>query len=389
MKILENSHLCYSLNVYNEINFEDKIKVLEEKIPHLRKLITHDSSMPFALGLWLDNNSAQQLLFNDTLEKFKQFLSSNNYYVFTVNAFPFSVFHNKKIKTDVYYPDWGMQERLNYTLKVSDILAEILPKNITGSISTLPGSYKSWVIEESHKKDIENNICKVGKHLEQIFKKTGKKIILSIEPEPDCYWESSAEFAEFYKTIEDKSFSEFIGICYDTSHQELLETKPGEGLQFLIDNNIPIGKIQLSSALSATSEKAKTRLMNNFPSDIYLHQTRSFSNEGKIISKYIDLPNAFQKDDWLHQWNIHYHIPIYCDKIKEELIAQKDELNAVIKMLNENHNICSNIEIETYTYSILPEDVKKYSKETSIAEEYLWFINKIIDKTMTLKRINV
>jgi len=39
--------------------------------------------------------------------------------------------------------------------------------------------------------------------------------------------------------------------------------------------------------------------------------------------------------------------------------------------------ICSNIEIETYTYAVLPKSIKGQSLEESIAREYQWVTKQL------------
>jgi len=49
------------------------------------------------------------------------------------------------VKATVYAPDWRTDQRRDYTMKVADVLASMLPEAIEGSISTVPGSFQPWV----------------------------------------------------------------------------------------------------------------------------------------------------------------------------------------------------------------------------------------------------
>ena len=74
----------------------------------------------------------------------KRFLAEGNYYVFTINGFPYGAFHGRKVKEDAYRPDWSEPERLAYTDHLAGILAELLPAGQQGSVSTVPCTFKPW-----------------------------------------------------------------------------------------------------------------------------------------------------------------------------------------------------------------------------------------------------
>ena len=64
-----------------------------------------------------------------------------------MNGFPYGPFHGEAVKAQVHAPDWRTDERVAYTLRLAQILAELLPEGVTGGISTSPLSYKAWVDE--------------------------------------------------------------------------------------------------------------------------------------------------------------------------------------------------------------------------------------------------
>ena len=88
----------------------------------------------------LFESTIQSLTLDATLNEFKAFLTDNNLYVFTVNGFPYGNFHGTIVKENVYSPDWRSAQRVQYTCLLADILARLLPPDITGSISTVPCS---------------------------------------------------------------------------------------------------------------------------------------------------------------------------------------------------------------------------------------------------------
>ena len=81
-----------------------------------------------------------------SLERFKDFLADGDFYVFTINAFPYGPFHGQPVKEQVYEPDWRDAGAPALTQPVlPTFLAELLPEGIEGSISTVPGAFKAHV----------------------------------------------------------------------------------------------------------------------------------------------------------------------------------------------------------------------------------------------------
>jgi sugar phosphate isomerase/epimerase len=376
MKI-NNSHLCYSLNVYPGTTWLDKFEIIKEKLVHIKQQVTGGADNPFAIGLWLDCNSVNYLQDATRLADFKQYLCEHNYYVFTVNAFPYGVFHNTCVKEKVYQPDWTTRERMEYTCKVAEILAELLPEGINGSISTLPGGYKAEISTPEQMKAISTNLLLVADYLKKLEKHSGRRIELAVEMEPDCLWENPQEFACFFQhNIAMHPEAEYIGVCYDTCHQELTGNQPGEGIHILRENGITIAKVQLSAGIQIQSPVDKVKLKEHFNDTVYLHQTRLFTKEGNMV-RYPDLPIAVEHGDINADWVIHYHIPVYCEELIDKIGVANQEVKYVLDMAGNNILPCSHLEIETYTYNVLPDKLKMNSLESSIAEEYNYVIDRL------------
>ena len=372
MKVGRKNHICYSMNVFPDKDWLAGDSVIWAKVLELRREVTGSDFANFAVGLWFDAATACEFRKRENLGKLKKWLSGNNLYVFTFNAFPYGNFHGRPVKKEVYLPDWTDNKRLEYTCMIADILAELLPSGITGSISTLPGGYSASIKSEKQIAKIAGNLLSVADYLGEIYSRTGKKIILGIEPEPDCLWENPSEFMTFYnkflfsRTRENKN----IGICYDTCHQEVLFSTPGQGMRDLIENGIPIAKIQLSAALKAPSSKSKEALAK-FADKVYLHQTRVMEKNGSV-SRYADLPEAMANADKSRPWLVHFHIPVFSGKLSGGLLTAKKELEAVLEMIKSNSVPCDNLEIETYTFSVLPENMRKAGVMKTIKGEYDW-----------------
>ena len=56
--------------------------------------------------------------------------------------------HGARVKEDVYRPDWLEEERLVYTDALARILATLLPTDLAGSVSTVPGCFRPRARED-------------------------------------------------------------------------------------------------------------------------------------------------------------------------------------------------------------------------------------------------
>ena len=100
---------------------------------------------PFGLGLRLSNAESRELLAGDHLARFQDFLTQHDLYVFTLNGFPYGDLTGQPVKEEIFAPDWRTARRLDYTLRLVEILARLLPAGGEGGISTVPLSYQPWI----------------------------------------------------------------------------------------------------------------------------------------------------------------------------------------------------------------------------------------------------
>jgi len=370
--------LSYCLNAYPARGLRGRMAVLRDKVPLVREALGLTADTPFAVGLWLDAATAGRLKPGGPgLAALRRLLAEQHLYVVTFNAFPYGVFHGRRVKAAVYRPDWIDRRRLDYTLRVAEILAGLLPEDTAGSISTVPGSYRAWVRDERTRERLRANLLAAGCELRRLRERTGRQIMLGLEMEPDCLWEDPAEFAAEYRARwAGEPGAEHLGVCYDTCHQEVLGAKPGSGLVALVEAGVPVVKVQLSAALRAATRFAQRAVLAHFADPVYLHQTRVSNGE-----RHSDLPaRPSVMKPMRTPWTVHFHVPLHCDRIKWGLAAGKTELMATLKLLKRHPDWCRHLEIETYTYAVLPRGVLRSSQEESIAAEYRWVM-----KCLTLR----
>ncbi len=380
MKILAKTHLCYSFNVFKEKDNFPLSNGFKNNVKKIRSLVRPDKQQPFALGLWLNRTNLNKISRTE-ISALKEYLDKENLYVFSLNAFPYASFHGKKVKENVYLPDWRSNQRLQYSIDCADFLAEILPDEISGTISTVPGGYKK-LISKTDLAKIADNLSKMNHRLCEIRRKKGRKFTLAIEFEPDCIWEKTEEFVEFKrKYLSHLDADEnLIGICYDCSHAEIALANPEEDFDALRKENIAVSKIQLSAALECKLPEGK-KYLAKFADSPYLHQSVLTEN-GKLKARYRDLTEMLEEKNLTGTAISHYHLPIFFSKSDETHIsARKIVLEKIIKIITEKERDNENLlEIETYTHSVLPNSFPKHEKDkipSMIAKEYAWFLSKI------------
>ncbi|MCC5619572.1 metabolite traffic protein EboE [Nostoc sp. CHAB 5836] len=405
MKITRDSnfHLTYCSNIHPGETWLEVFANLENYIPKLKSRLS--PTEPFGIGLRLADVAAKQLLENHNLADFKTWLTQHNLYVFTLNGFPYGGFHRQVVKDQVYAPDWSTSERVNYTLNLAHILATLLPEGLDGGISTLPLSYKPWwkkdqATYEMVLKQSCFNIASVVVEMIRIREDTGKILHIDLEPEPDGLIENTSEVIDFYQNwllpiggnylseklnieqhLAETELLEHVRLCYDTCHFSVEYEQPDSVFARLKFAGIKIGKIQISAAIKvkipADIEKRTliVERLRPFAESTYLHQVIERRIDG-TLHHYPDLITALPhlEQSLAEEWRIHFHVPIFIHDY-QILQSTQDDIASVLHLLQTN-NACSHLEIETYTWDVLPSEMK-IDLLTSIQREYEWVLKLI------------
>ncbi len=147
MRLNHGLHLAYCTNIHRGEDWPQTFESLKTHTMAVRVRVCPDK--PYAIGLRLSDQAARELIEPATLAAFKAWLDETHCYVFTINGFPYGNFHGSRVKANVYRPDWQTRERLDYTNLLFDIIAELIPDGVEGSVSTLPGSFKEFITDDA------------------------------------------------------------------------------------------------------------------------------------------------------------------------------------------------------------------------------------------------
>ena len=378
MKLKHGLHLAYCTNIHRGEDWAQTFGSLQKHTLAVRRRVCPMGA--YAIGLRLSDQAALELSEPTVLAGFRQWLSDENCYVFTINGFPFGNFHGERVKEQVYVPDWASEARLEYTCRLFDLISVLVPEGVAGSVSTLPGSFKEFITDESHEQAIRDNLWLCVEHIAALSDRTGKTLHLGLEPEPLGYFETSDETVAFFDQMEkehpnDPRLREHLGVNYDTCHLAVEYEEPHEAVGALAEAGIRISKLHLSSALKLKpTDEARARLAA-FTEDVYLHQVIE-RLPGGVLARHRDLGDALAAESNAEEWRVHFHIPLHSPDT-DWFESTRDHIGGVLDLLRADPALCPHLEMETYTWEVLPDELKKRDVVDQLAAEYDWTLAEL------------
>lgn len=392
MRLAGGCQLTYCTNIHPSSGMSEVRKNLERYAVPLRKRLSPDA--PFGVGLRLSGPESVELLESGALADFRAFLDERGLYVFTMNGFPYGPFHGQPVKAQVHAPDWRDGERVAYTLRLTEILAALLPEGEAGGISTSPLSYRDWVTEGDWE-TLTGNVVRVVEALVRLRQSRGQFIHLDLEPEPDGLLQCSDDLARFFveqlleKGARDlaarlgtgqaearEHLRDHVQVCFDTCHVAVMYEDPASALRTYQEAGMRVGKVQISSALrlplpaDPEARLEVARALWPFAEGTYLHQVVARRGDGSL-RQYADLLPALahlQGPD-VEEWRVHFHVPVFLERAGVFGSTQA-EIVETLALLREQ-GFTRHLEIETYTWDVLPPGLKRPLLE-SIEREYRW-----------------
>jgi sugar phosphate isomerase/epimerase len=386
-------HLTYCTNIHPGESWPDVRANLERHVLPVKALVRPDD--PFGVGLRIGGPAAAALARPAELAELKAFLAANDLYVFTLNGFPHGSFHGTAVKEQVYRPDWLEEARVRYTVELAEILAQLLPEgsDLEGSISTVPGAWAPRAQTRDDATRMADAMHRVAARLVEIEHRTGRRIALALEPEPGCFLETTPEAAMFvhafvrggggaerFAALAGVSTADaelllrrHIAVCLDACHAAVEFESLDESLAELDRLGVRIAKVQLSAGLVVDQWDARTRAaLESFANPVYLHQV--VSRAGDVFQHFDDLGPALdaarQHPREHEEWRVHFHVPIFREALGPFRSTQP-WLSALLARHVERP-LTAHLEVETYTFGVLPEVYRTQTVDEAIARELLW-----------------
>lgn len=382
MKLSSGLHLTYCTNVHRGENWAETFDSLQQHTLAVRQAVAPRN--PFGIGLRLSDLASRELSDRSTLSAFRRWLEANACYVFTINGFPFGRFHGGRVKEQVFRPDWTQPERLEYTKRLFDLLVELAPPGMEASVSTLPGSFKAFIQGPDQVREIRRNLWDCVEHISRLSDRTGRLLHLGLEPEPLGLFENSAETVSFFEKLRDEHpnderLDRHLGINYDTCHLALQFEEPGDVVRSMRENGIRISKIHLSSALKMRASREACMALSAFAEDVYLHQVLARTSDNNI-RRHPDLSPALafaEQAGWPdEEWRVHFHVPLHSPDTAY-FGTTAEHIAGLFQVLAGGSLPCTHFEIETYTWEVLPRELKNDSVVTQLVREFEWCLDQM------------
>ena len=383
MHLNHGLHLAYCTNIHRGESWAQTFDTLKQYTLAVRDRVS--KGKPYAIGLRLGADAARELREPEALSAFRRWLDRENCYVFTINGFPYGKFHGTRVKEQVYAPDWTTNERVEYTNLLFNLLAEIVPFGIEGSVSTVPCSFKEFITSDEQVRAMRTNVWRCVEHIARVSESSGKRLHLALEPEPLCYLETSAETATFFDQLRDEHpgdsrLREHLGVNYDTCHLAVEFEEPAEVLRRFRAHDIRVSKLHFSSALKVTPDAATRSALHEFQEPVYFHQVVARNADG-TLTRYRDLdvalnPQSAIRNPQSEEWRIHFHIPLHFEAATL-FRTTRDHLLGVMDALVAEPSLCSHIEMETYTWEVMPQELKNRSVVDQLVAEYDWTLREL------------
>ncbi|MCP5541712.1 MAG: metabolite traffic protein EboE [Akkermansiaceae bacterium] len=386
MQLAHGIHLGYCTNIHRGETWEETFHGLDRYTLRVRERV-RAADAPYGIGLRLSALAAGELAADRTkIDAFRRWLDTHGCYVFTINGFPYGKFHGTRVKEQVYAPDWTSRERLDYTIRLFDLLCEIAPPGFAGSVSTLPGSFKEFVTDDAAQgAAICENLRACSAHIETLRERTGRDLHLGLEPEPLGWFETTRETVAFFDRLtgdlgidEAESIRQNIGVNYDTCHLAIEYEEPAEAIGRLRDAGVRVSKIHLSSALKLAPSQATRDRLRAFEDDVYLHQVVVREGDA-VVRRFRDLPDAL---DWADEnppgdeWRVHFHVPIHAQPEAVFFRDTRDHISGLLDLLGRDPGWCGHFEMETYTWEVLPPELRSGDVVDQIVKEYEWCLGE-------------
>ncbi len=392
-------HLTYSTLVHPGDTWAEMWESLTTYVPRVKERVSPND--PFGVSLRLSAASAETLTHDaGEREKLKRFLGDNDMYLYTVNAFPYGPFKNTEVKENVYEPDWRTDERAVYTMQVADILAEVAGPGIEPTIQSPPLGFKPRVTGPDVVEAYTRQVLRVVSHLIRLHRDSGRNVKLALEPEPYCFLETTDEAVDYFENhlytdaaaasvAEQTGLSEadaaialrnHLGMVYDICHQAVEFEDIGASLRKLADRGIPVFKLQEAAAVRVPEvTQATVEALKRFADTVYLTQT--VERRDGDLTRFLNLEDAFAAWDesggsGKREWRTHFHVPVFLEDLGDFKTTRFAIENALA--FHRENKLSPQLEIETYTWDVLPAHLKTGDIVDYVTQELEWVRGQLL-----------
>jgi hypothetical protein len=178
--------------------------------------------------------------------------------------------------------------------------------------------------------------------------------------------------------VAEESLRRHIGLCLDACHAAVEFEEPGAAVAAARKAGVRILKLQVSAGLRVLApDAAKLAALERFAEGVYLHQV--VIRRGRSLTRVLDLPEALRQataaGDCGDEWRIHFHVPLF----REELgpFQSTQPFLAELLALQAAAPFTQHLEVETYTWDVLPEEYRREPVTEAVARELRWALARL------------
>ena len=326
-------------------------------------------------------------------DKLKRFLADNDMYVYTANAFPYGAFKGTVVKEQVYEPDWRTEERTQYTINVADILADICAAkhpavHSDGAARVQTERHRPGRRRQLHRaRAARGRAPRADRSAHRPAGDARHRAGAALLPRNDGRDRRLLHEASLHRRVRRAAVEarrhpdgqahgalrRHLGIVFDIGHQAVGFEDIPTSLQKLVDAGIPIFKLQEVAAMHIpeVTQKAVDALAQ-FAKTVYLSQTVE-KKDGRI-TKFLNLEDAFAA------WKSGPRARASGARTSTCRCSSRTSARSARRGLRSRRRSSSTratplsrqLEIETYTWDVLPDHLKTGDIVDYVCREIEW-----------------
>ena len=223
---------------------------------------------------------------------------------------------------------------------------------------------------------------------------------LAVEPEPFCFLETTAETVDFFTQVlrserslealgaelglgADKALDilhRHVGTVYDICHQAVEFEDISASLQSLVDNDIAVFKLQEAAAIQVPQvTRAAVEEFRRFADSVYLTQT--IQKKDGEFKRFLNLEDAFADfeldPEGPREWRTHFHVPVFLEELGEHFRTTRFAIAEALAF-HKARPLSAQLEIETYTWDVLPAHLKTGDIVDYVTLEIEWVMSQLL-----------
>ncbi len=353
---------------------------------------------PSAVSLRLSAATVERLLADQSaLADLRAFLAAEDLYVITANAFPYGPFKNRLVMETVFEPDWRDRRRAEYTKGVATILSAIAARRRAARRSRRRRSASSRTSRPASSSASPSTSSTSSPTSSSSPGTSGTTVRLGLEPEPFCHVETTEEAIRYFgeELFTDAAAARLatlagigeaeaaaalrahLGVVFDICHQAVEFEDVGASLDALVAADVPIVKLQVAAAMRVPEVTPEiVEQLGQFTETVYLSQTMERRGD-EPIRRFLNLRDAITcwEPGEPTEWRTHFHVPVFLDDLDGLGTTRFAIAEALAK--HRATPLSDQVEIETYTWDVLPAQFKTGDIVEYVERELTWVLEQL------------